>query len=75
MSRLTYQDLSRLEPGRKVRYIAGLGDFFVEATATVVRAGATGATIRLEQIHSKGKAIEYQEGDEILAGPFELEFA
>lgn len=75
MKRLTYQGLSLLEPGQRVRYIAGLNDHFVEATATVVSAGASGATIRLEQIHNKGKAIEYQEGDEISAGPAELELA
>lgn len=73
--RLTYQDLSRLEPGQKVRYIAGLNDYFVEATATVVSSGTTRATIRLDQIHSRGSEVTDQEGDEIIAGPRELELA
>lgn len=73
MSRLSYQDLRRLKPGQRVRYVAGLNDYFIEATATVVSSGASGATIRLEQIHSKGKEVEYQEGDKVVAGPHELE--
>jgi len=68
-----YAGLKDLTSGQKVRYIAGRGEHHVNADAEVKeKPGATGCWVTIKRFHTKGTAIEYNEGDIIIAGADEL---
>lgn len=68
-----FKGLEKLCVGDQVLYKAGLGDWHVEATATVTRKpGTTGVYVRITTISIKGEKVEFGEGDEIIAGANEV---
>ena len=72
-SRVGYRRLALLVVGEQVEYVAGNGDWRIEAMATVTREpGSTGVWIRLDTISVQGAKADVAVGDEIIAGATEV---
>lgn len=57
--------------GQKLEYFGGKGVRHLEATVKILEYG-TVCRVRIEKIHSKGRSVPYQEGDEIYTVYYEL---